>query len=571
VRRNEEQLRAEAEKRAAKLDWYRRLWDLVCEVDQVGHGKIEDAVAAACSELNIKRANFFRYLKKYRKDPRFASLSPRLTGLATKRKARASQEARDLLKEAIDKYYLTREKRPGSKVYETYEVMCWQDKIEPVSETTMWRAIRAIPKSEIVRKRDPEDLRGKKFRLNHPISELAFAPLEVVQIDHRLLDIEAVDSEMRLPCGRPWLTAIVDQFTRAVLGFYLTLDAPGAISTARALLHAATPKAEWMASLQVPGVWEMHGVPSVVYTDNGSDFASEAIREGYRRQGINPPMFRPKGQPHYGGVVERMLLTLGLIFEGEGGDTGNTPGDKGDRKPEKSACLTLHDIERRLTNYIANDYHLNRYSKDSSPRLLWKKALQKGLFQQRDLSDEALRHFYIDFLGTVPRTINQRGVRFENLYFAAPILNKWMARGILEHDFHIDPRDARFIYFKDPDDGIYYDLPCTIPDLGAISFKDANIRLKEIWAESDELIDREELMVSRDLNLKIANDAASATRSKKAIAAAEKKRRTESPGVVRNHSPTKPVEKVVVEVDQEEDDDAEIVAFEMTTLVMENR
>jgi putative transposase len=44
-------------------------------------------------------------------------------------------------------------------------------------------------------------------------------PLEVVQIDHTLVDVVVVDELERLPLGRPWLTLAIDVASRMVNGF----------------------------------------------------------------------------------------------------------------------------------------------------------------------------------------------------------------------------------------------------------------------------------------------------------------------------------------------------------------
>jgi putative transposase len=45
--------------------------------------------------------------------------------------------------------------------------------------------------------------------------------LELVQIDHALVDVVVVDELARKPIGRPWVTLAIDVATRAVLGFHL--------------------------------------------------------------------------------------------------------------------------------------------------------------------------------------------------------------------------------------------------------------------------------------------------------------------------------------------------------------
>ena len=55
-------------------------------------------------------------------------------------------------------------------------------------------------------------------------------PLELVQIDHTLVDIMVVDDLQRESMGRPWVTIAFDVATRVVLAFILSLNPPSATS-----------------------------------------------------------------------------------------------------------------------------------------------------------------------------------------------------------------------------------------------------------------------------------------------------------------------------------------------------
>jgi putative transposase len=57
-------------------------------------------------------------------------------------------------------------------------------------------------------------------------------PLALVQIDHTLVDVIAVDSVTRRPIQRPWLTIAIDIDSRDVAGFRLGLEPPAATSVA---------------------------------------------------------------------------------------------------------------------------------------------------------------------------------------------------------------------------------------------------------------------------------------------------------------------------------------------------
>ena len=58
-------------------------------------------------------------------------------------------------------------------------------------------------------------------------------PLDVVQIDHTIVDLIVVDEVTRTPIGRPVLTLAIDIHTRVVTGFYLGLDHPSYVDGSR--------------------------------------------------------------------------------------------------------------------------------------------------------------------------------------------------------------------------------------------------------------------------------------------------------------------------------------------------
>lgn len=67
-------------------------------------------------------------------------------------------------------------------------------------------------------------------------------PLERVEIDHFLADVHLLCGRTGERLGRPWLTLIVDVYSRAILGYHLTYLPPSAESVLAALRHAILPK-----------------------------------------------------------------------------------------------------------------------------------------------------------------------------------------------------------------------------------------------------------------------------------------------------------------------------------------
>ena len=89
----------------------------------------------------------------------------------------------------------------------------------------------------------------------------------------------------------------------------MTLEAPSALSVGLCLAHMATDKRAWLERLDVDAAWPMSGKPLELYLDNAAEFKSEALRRGCEQHGIKL-RYRPPGQPHYGGIVERVIGTM---------------------------------------------------------------------------------------------------------------------------------------------------------------------------------------------------------------------------------------------------------------------
>lgn len=61
----------------------------------------------------------------------------------------------------------------------------------------------------------------------------ALRPNSIWQVDHAQLDIKLLREEGSI--GRPWLTIVIDDYSRAVAGYYLGFDPPSSLRTTLAL------------------------------------------------------------------------------------------------------------------------------------------------------------------------------------------------------------------------------------------------------------------------------------------------------------------------------------------------
>jgi putative transposase len=166
----------------------------------------------------------------------------------------------------------------------------------------------------------------------------AEAPNAIWQADHSELDILVKNEDGK--ARRPWLTIVLDDHSRAVAGYLLSLAAPSAIQTALALRQAIWRKPQ-------PG-WHIFGIPQMLYIDHGSDFTSRHIEQVAADLKIRL-VFSAVGRPRGRGKIERFFSSLSQML------LARLPG-YARRESERRAVLSLSDLSQELENYLIREY-----------------------------------------------------------------------------------------------------------------------------------------------------------------------------------------------------------------------
>ncbi|WP_246163043.1 MULTISPECIES: helix-turn-helix domain-containing protein [Brasilonema] len=91
---------------------------------------------------------------------------------------------------------------------------------------------------------------------------------QVWQCDHTLVDVLLVDSSGKI-LSRPWLTTVIDSYSRCIMGINLGYDAPSSTVVALALRHAILPK-QYSSEYALNEEWGTSGLPQHFYTDGGT-------------------------------------------------------------------------------------------------------------------------------------------------------------------------------------------------------------------------------------------------------------------------------------------------------------
>lgn len=364
-----------------------------------------------------------------------------------------------MLRRIVEESYLTPQRRGAASVVEEVIGRCRKEGLRPPSPSTIRRRLKALSLSDL-RRRGEELPEAKPV---HGHAPPARHPLDLLQIDHTPADLILVDPVDREPIGRPWLTVAIDAYSRCIAGLHVSLEAPSATSVGLCLTHAAMDKASWLMLRGVEGEWPMTGKPRRLGVDNGPEFHSQAFERGCAQHGIAIE-WRPPGQPHFGGIVERVIGTLMRLVHGLPGTTFSNIGQRGTYDSDKAACLTLEELERWLAVAIAKYYHLRPHAglDGQSPLRRWQDgvialAAEGGAIPvPRDP-----RAYLVDFLPVLNRSLQRNGIRIDHLTYFSPALRAWITARDRPDPLLVrrDPRDLSRVFVLDPKDGGYLEAP----------------------------------------------------------------------------------------------------------------
>lgn len=336
------------------------MWDLGCvrasiigplaAQGAVGHVAADEAAAT----LGLSRRQVHVLLQRWRAGQGLVSdmIPGRSSGGLGGSRVPVDVEA--VMDTVLRRRFLTRQRPTVSSVHLEIARRCRVHGLRSPSRGTVMRRIAALDPVELVSAREGADA-ARTLRSAGGVPPETTRVLEQVQIDHTVIDVIVVDERHRLPLGRPYLTVGIDVASRSIPGLVVTLDAPSATSVGLCLAHMVSDKRPWLEQLGVQASWPMRGKPARLYVDNGADFHSEALQRGCDEHGIRLD-YRPPGQPHYGGVVERVIGTMMSLVHELPGTTFSNVAQRGDYDSGGKASLTLPELQRWLALAVAS-YH----------------------------------------------------------------------------------------------------------------------------------------------------------------------------------------------------------------------
>ncbi len=324
------------------------------------------------------------------------------------------------IKDLIQGLYLRTPPVTSSAIYRAVCEVCQKNKWRKPSYDVVHEIITEIPPP--LKTLAHEGLKAYKqaFGLIHRFE--ADRPNEIWQADHTPLDILVLNSKQE-PL-KPWLTVIIDDYSRAVPGYFLGFQPPSSMRIATALRQAIWPKDHEN--------WKICGIPEKFYSDQGSDFTSSHIDQvsiDLKFETIQTEAGDPQGK----GKCERFFLTVNVML------LSSLPGYSPAGENNVQAVLTLEQLEERFRQWLLTDYMTRIHSEiNSTPKDRWES------FPLVPRLPESLEQLDVLLLTvTKCRRVRRDGIRFSGFRYMDAQLNGYVGEDVT---IRFDPRDLSYIH-----------------------------------------------------------------------------------------------------------------------------
>ena len=285
--------------------------------------------------------------------------------------------------------------------------------IEAASYWTVYDVVRQLPRNLRTLAHEGAKSYGENFDLVH--RREAVKANSIWQADHVQLDIKLLREDGS--AARPWLTIVIDDYSRVIAGYYLGFEPPSSIRTSLALRQGIWRKGH--------PHWQVCGIPDILYTDNGTDFTSRHLQQVAADLKMRL-VFSIPGKPRGRGRIERFFRTVNDMFLCDL--------DGFVRYKRRSPSLTLDRFEEKFRHFLLEVYH-RRSTVDG--RLPPAERWEEGGFLPR--MPDFLEQLDLLLMHEVrPRKIRRDGIHFQGLRYLSLTLAAYVGE---EATIRFDPRD----------------------------------------------------------------------------------------------------------------------------------
>lgn len=368
------------------------------------------------AEAEAPRRSFFRWLARYREAEAgygsgYLGLLPE-SGHRGNRTRRLSEASQQMMEQFLEQDYETLKQKTRYASWAGLKLACEAQGIVVPSYKTFCVAVKNRPALDQTLKRQGRrasyELETFYWELDQKTPRHGDRPFEIIHVDHTELDVESIASTGQL-LGRPWMTLVTDAFSRRILAFYLTFDAPSYRSCMMALREC---------------VRRFTRLPQILVVDGGREFESTYFETLLARYECIKKT-RPPAKARFGAVCERLFgITNTQFIHNLRGNTQITRNVRQVTKsvdPKSLATWPLAELHQRLSQYLYEVRDtLNHPALGQSPR----EAFDTGLARSGSRLHRMVPYNEEFLMLTLPTTAKgtakvmpSRGVKINHVYY----------------------------------------------------------------------------------------------------------------------------------------------------------
>lgn len=393
--------------------------------------------------LGIKKSQFYKLNKNYSEDFGPSSIVRQTAGPKIG-STRISNHISNIVDVCFDKHY-NGPAASYSAVWRQVQAQCFKEGLQCPSLGTVTRLIKMHDQKERELKKNGQDAARQKYEPRPGVVE-ASAPLSIAQTDHTMVDLLLrAEHDRSIIVGRPWVTLIIDIYSRVILGYYISMFPPSLISVQQSLGMAALPKKMGYFVSDLDYVeYPYYGLPQIVLMDNAKEFRCLTLRAAMSKYNVKPEYRKPY-KKHMGGHIERLIgtfMTTAVHFLP--GTTYSNPQHRGDYNSEKLSSLTFSEFVTWFAGQVMIYHGTVHSALKKSPKDAW-----SGYFNSKGATPQLItnpQQFFIDFMPELQRPVHNSGIHVNGNRYHSQGINQVQGRGKITIKF--DPYNLEQIWAK---------------------------------------------------------------------------------------------------------------------------
>ena len=292
----------------------------------------------------------------------------------------------------------------------------------------------------------------------------ALGPGSIYQIDATIADVYLVSRYNKNHIiGRPIVYAVIDVFSRMIVGVYIGLEGPSWAGAMMALINATTEKVTFCSEYNISiedEDWPIHNLPESIIADRGEFEGNlvESIISGLNIKIANTASYRGDMKA----IVERYFRTIHTkIKPFVPGFVGGDFAQRGGSDYRLDAKLDIHQFTKLIIKcvlYHNNHHYLSTYNREEMmiedditpiPINLWNWGIANRAGRLRYVDEEIVK---LNLLPKDTATITSQGIRFKSMLYGSEkaLKERWFEkarnRGSWKVDIVYDSRNMDYIY-----------------------------------------------------------------------------------------------------------------------------